>query len=452
MSAGKIALLVFGIIFLLVAVGLLFAGGTLVWVDQELKDSDGFISTDTIYLERGSHAIITRPADIDLEMTWPFDEGDLATIKVKASNDNPSKQVFIGIAEKSDVEDYLDGVEYDEITGFRIHPYDVDYKKHTGSSVPEAPDSPDIRDIWTEWVVGNGTQTLEWEIESGSWVLVLMNADGSAGIDLSGSVGIKAPWIFGLGIGLLAGGAVVLILGVLMIYFAARRPMAGGGTMGPVPPISDGDTTTTENLNAYPATFSVDYPDKSLNRLTTFFRLIMIIPIAIILSLVNGTIWGEAHGSNYLFAAGGILFLPLVLMLLFRQKYPRWWFDWNVALTKFMARVYAYLALLRDEYPSTDEEQAVHIEIAYPDAKRDLNRWLPLVKWFLAIPHYIVLFFLNIAVFVCLVIAWFAILFTGRYPRGLFDFVVGLFRWHLRVAAYAFLLTTDRYPPFSFSE
>jgi hypothetical protein len=143
------------------------------------------------------------------------------------------------------------------------------------------------------------------------------------------------------------------------------------------------------------------------------------------------------------------VFLATLLMLVFRRKYPRWWFDWNLALTRFGARVWAYLALLRDEYPSTDDEQAVHVEIAYPDALHDLSRWLPLVKWLLAIPHYVVLCFLCVAACFCVIIAWFAILITGRYPRPLFDFVVGVFRWWLRVAAYAFLLTTDRYPPFS---
>ncbi|RLC95078.1 MAG: DUF4389 domain-containing protein, partial [Chloroflexi bacterium] len=137
-----------------------------------------------------------------------------------------------------------------------------------------------------------------------------------------------------------------------------------------------------------------------------------------------------------------------LLMIVFRQKYPRWWFDWNLALARFATRFAAYLALLRDEYPSTDEEQAVHVEVRYPEVKKDLNRWLPLVKWFLAIPHYIVLWFVSVAAFVIVVIAWFAILITGRYPRGLFDFVEGVFRWYLRVAAYAFLLTTDSYPPF----
>ena len=132
----------------------------------------------------------------------------------------------------------------------------------------------------------------------------------------------------------------------------------------------------------------------------------------------------------------------------FRQKYPGWWFDWNVALTAFGLRVMAYLALLRDEYPSTDEEQAVHLDIVYPDAKLELNRWLPLVKWLLALPHFIVLGLLAAAAVVCVILAWFAILFTGHYPRSLFDFVVGVFRWWVRVAAYAVLLTTDRYPPF----
>ena len=202
---------------------------------------------------------------------------------------------------------------------------------------------------------------------------------------------------------------------------------------------------------AYPASLSIDYPDRELNRLTTFFRLITAIPILVIWGLLIGTSASQDGGGSmrYQYAAGGVVFFPIILMLLFRQKYPRWWFDWNLALVKFGTRVLAYLSLLRDEYPSTDEDQAVHIEVPYPDAMKDLNRWLPLVKWLLAIPHYVVLWFLAIAALVCVVLAWFAILFTGRYPRSLFDFMVGLFRWFLRVAAYAFLLTTDRYPPFS---
>ena len=209
-----------------------------------------------------------------------------------------------------------------------------------------------------------------------------------------------------------------------------------------------------DTLTTYPVRLDIDYPDRNLNRSTTFFRLFTFIPIGIILGLISsGYSWTDRSGGcNWEYAAGGgLVFLPIVLMLLFRQKYPRWWFDWNLALTKFCTRVSAYFVLLRDEYPSTDEEQSVHIDITYPDAKVELNRWLPLVKWLLAIPHYIILWFLWIAAIVCVVIAWFAILFTGRYPRGLFDFVVGVFRWSLRVEAYALLLTTDRYPPFSLS-
>ena len=209
------------------------------------------------------------------------------------------------------------------------------------------------------------------------------------------------------------------------------------------------------NPNLYPANLNVEYPDRNLNRLTSFFRIFTIIPIAIILGLITNASFGwdqSNSGWQWIFGgAGGLLFLPLVLMILFRQKYPRWWFDWNLALTKFSYRVSSYLALLRDEYPSTDEEQAVHVDLVYPDVPKDLMRGMPIIKWFLAIPHYIVLAFLGIAAFICVVIAWFAILFTGRYPKGLFEFVVGVFRWGLRVSAYAFLLITDKYPPFTLS-
>ncbi len=204
----------------------------------------------------------------------------------------------------------------------------------------------------------------------------------------------------------------------------------------------------------YPVQFSVDYPDRDLNRLTTFFRIFVAIPILIILATVSGgEAWqyGEEAGQTSTAAAGGLLFLGPLLMILFRQKYPRWWFDWNLELSRFSARVGVYLALMDDRYPSTDEGQSVHLDFPFPDVPRDLNRWLPLVKWLLAIPHYIVLLFLFIAVIVTIFIAWFAILFTGRYPRGLFDFAEGVGRWANRVAAYAFLLVTDKYPPFRLS-
>ena len=207
-------------------------------------------------------------------------------------------------------------------------------------------------------------------------------------------------------------------------------------------------------VGTYPVTFNVDFPDRSLDRLSTLLRIIFIIPIAIVLSLLTGasthyatTANGTTTETSGFATGGGILFLPLVLMILFRQKYPRWWFDWNLQLLRFANRVSAYLLLLDDKYPSTDEEQSVHLELPYPDAPQ-LNRWLPLIKWLLAIPHYVVLFFLVIGALVAVIVAWFAILFTGRYPRDLFNFVVGVMRWSNRVTGYAFVLVTDEYPPF----
>jgi hypothetical protein len=199
----------------------------------------------------------------------------------------------------------------------------------------------------------------------------------------------------------------------------------------------------------YPVQFSVEYPDRPLNRLTTAFRIFTAIPIVILLAAIGG---GGGWDRESIAAAGsGLLFLPPLLMILFRRKYPRWWFDWNLELLRFSNRVYVYLALMNDRYPSTDEGQSVRLDFPYPDAERDLNRWLPLVTWFLAIPHYIVLVALWLLALVCVVIAWFAILFTGRYPEGLFGIVESVIRWGNRVAAYAFLLVTDRYPPFSFT-
>ena len=202
----------------------------------------------------------------------------------------------------------------------------------------------------------------------------------------------------------------------------------------------------------YPLRFSVDYPDRALDRLATAFRMFTVIPIAIVLGSIGGYSGGGDFdgGSGTTIAVGGtgLLFLPPLLMILFRQKYPRWWYDWNLELLRFTNRVGVYLALMNDRYPSTDEQQSVRLDFGYPDAKQGLNRWLPLVKWFLAIPHYVVLFFLYVGVVLLVIAAWFAILFTGRYPRGIFDFVEGVIRWHNRVVGYAFILITDRYPPF----
>lgn len=204
----------------------------------------------------------------------------------------------------------------------------------------------------------------------------------------------------------------------------------------------------------YPVQLQIDYPEEGRNRLTALVRLILAIPIIIVIALISGYSSSGDPDLDQILAplfAGGAIIAATLLMILFKKKYPRWWFDWNLELSRFSARVSAYIFLLRDEYPSTDEHQSVHLDIAYPDAESQLNRFMPLIKWLLAIPHFIILAFLFILVFFISIIAWFAILILGRYPRGMFNFVVGVFRWGARVSAYAFMLTTDRYPPFSTS-
>ena len=203
-------------------------------------------------------------------------------------------------------------------------------------------------------------------------------------------------------------------------------------------------------MPTHPVEFDVDRPDRPLDRLSSFFRIVFAIPIVVALGAIGGAAFGGSDGGGLLLAgfASGILFIPPLLTIVVRQKYPRWWFDFNLAYLAFDNRVLAYLLLLRDEYPSTDEEQAVHLRLPYPDVRADLNRWMPLVKWFLAIPHYVVLLFLSLGVVLATVATWVCILFTGRQPRPLFDFTVGVMRWHNRVVAYAFALVTDQYPPF----
>jgi hypothetical protein len=199
----------------------------------------------------------------------------------------------------------------------------------------------------------------------------------------------------------------------------------------------------------YPVRFSVAYPDHPLDKRSTALRIIWAIPILIVLSAVTGGEWQWSANDTRTTAAGagGLLVAAPAMMIIFRQKYPRWWFDWNLELQRFANRVIAYLALMDDQYPSTDEEQGVHLDYSYPDVPNELGRFLPLIKWLLAIPHFIVLFFLNIAAIVAVIIAWFAILFGDGYPRNLFDFVEGVLRWNNRVIGYALTMVTDAYPP-----
>ena len=225
-------------------------------------------------------------------------------------------------------------------------------------------------------------------------------------------------------------------------------------------PLHHDVTTTTRKISMQPTTpthpidFDVDYPERQLDRVSTFLRPLFAIPILVVLAALGGPALGAERNGGGLFFIGlasGLIVVPPLLTIVFREKYPRWWFDFNLAFLRFDNRVMSYLLLLRDEFPSTDEDQSVHLNVPYPDVHNDLNRWMPLVKWFLAMPHYIALLALDIGVVAAAIAAWIAIVFTGRYPKRLFHFIVGVMRWHNRVACYAFALTTDRYPPFRLS-
>jgi hypothetical protein len=440
-SAGRIVLLVFGAIFLLTAIAMLFGGGALVWADQTFKDSEGFLTTNTITLESGSYAITTHPADIDFRWgRWGWTHS--ATVKVAGSNNNYAKQIFIGIADEADVRDYLSGVDYDEIREFRIHPYETSYTDHPGSAVPEAPTA---QSFWEASTYGSGTQTLEWELQKGTWVLVLMNADGSAGIDLSGVVGVKASWIFGVGLGLLIGGIVLLVVAVVMIVLASRRPLVSGEAME----AAAAGPATPEAKLPHPLVFKGELTEP-LSQWLWLVKWLLLIPHYIILV--------------FLWIAAVVLWFLSILAILFTSRYPHSFFDFNVGVLRWTWRVgfYGYLALGTDKYPPFTLKAGGYpadLDIPYPEK---LNKGLVLVKWWLlALPHYVVLAVfwgcgagwgrwigLN---FLLVLFAAIVLLFTGKYHKDIYSLVMGINRWGFRVATYSGLMT-DRYPPFRFGE
>ena len=229
MSAVRVILLIFGILFILGSLPLLLGGGALLWVDIALKDDDGFFTTEPHQLERNSYAIVTESAHIDIDEEWNWgwfghwDLGDLVTFKVEGSNNDDTKGIFIGVAETEESEwrEYINDVEYDEIIDFRIHDdkLDVEYKHHYGSSAPAVPTS---QTFWAASTYGTGTQTLEWELERGTYSLVLMNQDRSRDVDVDVAPGAKIPLIFSVGVALLIGVIVALIIGIIMVIFSLR--------------------------------------------------------------------------------------------------------------------------------------------------------------------------------------------------------------------------------------
>jgi len=227
-SALKIVLLVIGGIFLLIAFGLLVGGGTLLWLNTNLTDSGGFITTKSSQLATDSYAIVLQHVDIDLGESmagwglWGPSPSDFVTVKISGSNNDPSRDIFIGIARESDVSPYLSNVDYDKVTRFDVSTsgfVTVEYARHTGRATPSSPTS---ETFWVASKHGSGTQTLEWNPEAGNYWIVLMNEDGSASVDLTVVAGAKVPLLSTIGLALFVGGVVALAIGVLMIYFGVR--------------------------------------------------------------------------------------------------------------------------------------------------------------------------------------------------------------------------------------
>jgi hypothetical protein len=453
MKSSRIVALVAGCV--LAAVGAaLFAGAVgFTWAYTTQRDDDGYFTSRRVLVETPTPALHSERVDLGSDEgpdQWPFGKGDLATVRLEARADD-GDEVFIGIGRTRDVDAYLDGVAHDEVTSIRWSrgDRDVRYRRVEGASVAPAPTD---QTFWAATASGSGVQTLRWEVEGGSWSIVVMHPDGTPAVRAEVSVGVKIGALIGILVGLWI--AAVLTLGgaTALIAWGAR-----GSTTPAVSPVvptgaASGAATGAQGRSPVRLTGTLDEP---LNRGLWLVKWFLAIPHYIVLAIL-----------------GVALLVTTVLAgvsILFTRRYPRSLFDFNVGVLRWTWRVtyYATSGIGTDRYPPFTLDAVDYpatLEIDYP---QELNRWLVLVKWWLlAIPHYVVVgvfagggwFASNgddvsamgfgLIGFLSLV-AGVMLLFTTRYPRPLFDFIMGMNRWVFRVAAYA-LLMTDRYPPFRF--
>jgi hypothetical protein len=214
-GAKRVLLLVFGGLALLLALGLLIGGGAAVWGLSQ-RDDSGFFTSGAHALSTDTYALASESLDIGPDPTGIL--GDFATVRIQASSSEP---VFIGIGPLTDVERYLSGVAYDQITDFEVDPFTVDYSRVEGREQPAPPAS---QGFWRVQASGSGTQTISWPMEQGEWAAVAMNADGSRAVSIDAGFGARVPALRWFAIGLLAAGGLMLLAGAGLIYWGARRP------------------------------------------------------------------------------------------------------------------------------------------------------------------------------------------------------------------------------------
>ena len=454
-TAGRIVLVVLGSILALLAAALMVAGGALLWADRTQRDDDGFLTTPTERFESESFAITSDSIDLfeaDSSGDWVLSEGVLGSVRITGEGAD-GNDIFIGIAGTEDVDAYLDGVEHDEVRDLEFDPFSVDYRRFPGS---EPPGPPGEETFWAASASGAGTQRATWEAESGNWTIVVMNSDASLGVAADVSAGAEANFLLWLAIGLLIAGALLLAGGVVLIVVGARGATSAGPAAAAGAPglAAAAPAATQAQPTVYPVALSGEL-DPELSRWLWLVKWLLAIPHYIVLVFLWFALW--------------VLTVIAFFAILFTGRYPRGIFDFNVGVLRWTWRVsfYSYWALGTDRYPPfslrEEADYPARLEIAYPER---LSHWLPLVKWLLAIPHLILVgifvggwgwgwgwdndwWGIGIVGLVGLLvaIAGFVLLFTGRYPRSLFDFTLGLDRWVFRVAAYVSLMR-DEYPPF----
>ncbi len=443
MKTGRIIGMIVGSILALIALGALFAGGALLWAHETLRDEGGFFNSPSYHLEAAGAAIVADGIDLASHPGdwWPSRVEATARLDVQAST---GSAIFVGIGSQEDVDSYLQGVAHSVVRRLGDRWNDVRLEEEPGSSPALAPADAGI---WAASMQGEGEQTLTWDLQPGKWAVVMMNADGSEPVSVTAIAAMRIPVLYPISIGLLAAGVLLAAIAALLLVAATRsvRPAelspAAGSIQGRYP------ITVTGTL------------DEPLSPVLWLIKWFLLIPHYFVLAVL----WG----------AFVVLTVIAWLAILFTARYPKGIFDFNVGVLRWSWRVayYGYSTLGTDRYPPftlRDVAYPARLDVAYPER---LSRGLALVKWWLlAIPHYIIvgLFTSGIwtwtfgshapdhaamragggLIFILAVIAGFVLLFTGRYPRGLFDLLMGLNRWALRVGAYVALMHDD-YPPFA---